>query len=104
MTDNQLVEKIAELCHDQWSGWMKYFLGKCHYDSNGNIVIHRDYVDSLKLQINAKYKELSEIDKDKDRREGNRFLDIFNKYIESKNEESMLSEYGPDYMKIIGLK
>lgn len=102
--DDKLREMIADLCHTQWSGWMKYLLSKCHYDSDGNIVIHRDYIDNLKVQMNTRYRELSEIDKNKDRLEASKFLAIFNGYIDCKNEEAMLSEYGPEYMKKIGLK
>jgi len=103
MTEEQLLERIAELCHKQWSDWMKYFLNKCHYDSNGDIVVHREYISNLELQINADYKELSEIDKEKDRREANKFLSIFREYNDKEDEESLLSEYGPDWARHIGL-
>lgn len=30
--NDKLREKLAELCHKQWSGWMEYLFSKCEGD------------------------------------------------------------------------
>jgi len=69
---NALKEKLAELCHRQWAGWMTHLFSKCTTDESGNIVIPKGYVDNLKKQMTTSYADLSEAEKDSDRREADR--------------------------------
>ena len=75
-------EKIAELCHKQWSGWMKYLFSKCYpergqFDINtGNLVIPAWAVKRWKRQMETPYSKLSEEEKNSDRNESEKFIKL----------------------------
>jgi hypothetical protein len=73
----ELRERLADLAHQQWSGWMEHFLSKCDEAyGDGSIYIPREYVENLQRLINISYSELSEEEKDSDRAEADRVLAI----------------------------
>lgn len=75
-------EQLAELCHDQWSGWMEYLFSKCineygQFDKEtGNLVIPQWAVERWTRQMNTPYDRLSEGEKESDRREADRFISL----------------------------
>jgi hypothetical protein len=72
---NDIREQLAELAHQQWSDWMRYFLGKCER-ADGSFAIPYDYHRNLKRQIDAAYADLSEHEKNADREEADKVLAI----------------------------
>ena len=72
-------EKVANLCHDQWSGWMRYiFDPNCSkQNADGSITIAPWAVDRWKRQMKTAYADLSKEEKDSDRREADKFIGIF---------------------------
>jgi hypothetical protein len=90
MTEEQILEKFAAMCHEQWSGWTKWIFEKCdeNKDLYGHVkgllaikesVIPKNFEERWKMQMTTDYKDLSEEDKEKDRREARKFLDILKK-------------------------
>jgi hypothetical protein len=71
-----LREQLAELAHEQWSGWMRYFFSQCDEDSDESIYVSREYVRNLRQLMDTSYSELSEAEKDSDRAEADRVLQI----------------------------
>lgn len=74
----KLREKLAELAHDQWSGWIKYMFGKCdQLDKDSEALLIPEWA-VLRWQRQAKtpYNELSDKEKDSDRTEADKFLDL----------------------------
>lgn len=69
-------EKLAELCHDQWSTWMQYLFSKCTKNDLGEVVIPKWAVEQWTRQMNTKYKDLSYEEKESDRREAVKFLNF----------------------------
>lgn len=69
-------EKLAALCHEQWSGWMKYMFSKSKLSSAGCIIIPKDLVDRWCKQMNTPYKKLSEEEKNSDRAEADKFIKL----------------------------
>ncbi len=83
-------EELAELCHSQWSGWMKYLFSKCseieimhHFLDDENKLRTREESYMIipewgqkrwKRQTELSYKELSEEEKNSDRFEADKFL------------------------------
>lgn len=100
--DKKLREQLAELCHEQWSEWMKYLFSKTFYDmgsldkvdkDNGNLFIPKKYVKRWKRQANTVYEDLPENEKESDRKEADRFMNIMKKDNKhSYNEEYELFE------------
>ncbi len=71
-----IKEKLANLCHEQWSGWMKYLFSKGTFLPDGNFVIPKWAVDRWQRQMNTTYLDLSEDEKDSDRNEAQIFIDL----------------------------
>lgn len=75
-----LKEELAEYAHDAWSGWMKYLFEKSIQNKDGTVIISKWAVERWTKQMNTKYVELSEKEKDSDRDEAVRMIEIFNNY------------------------
>ena len=78
-------EDLAEYCHDeQWSGWMKYLFEKTIEITGGHIVIPKWAVERWTRQMNTKYKDLPDEEKESDIKEAEA---IINKYsVHERNE------------------
>lgn len=73
-TDAELREVLAALAHEQWSGWMRYLFGKCSYTDMGDAVIPKSSVLHWQRQVGTPYADLSEAEKESDRKEADRVL------------------------------
>lgn len=83
-TETELLrEKLAALAHNQWSGWMKYLFEKCEdmeYRGPGVservCVIPAWAVERWKRQLGTPYDALPEEEKESDRKEADRVLEV----------------------------
>jgi hypothetical protein len=75
-----LREKLAELAHDQWVGWMEYLFYKSK-QVDGCVVIPAWANERWRRQVATRYADLSEEEKDSDRSEADKFLAVFNAQI-----------------------
>ena len=84
---DELFEKLADIEHQRWSDWQRYFHSKCiKYDSYldyGDMVIPREVWDKAERQINTDYKDLSEAEKNSDRKQVMRYWDLIKPTIKS---------------------
>lgn len=69
-------ERLAEYAHKQWSGWMEYLFSKCVLKADGTAIIPAWAVDRWKRQIDTAYDNLSEQEKESDRKEAEGMLEI----------------------------
>ena len=76
-------EKLAELCHEQWADWMEYLFEKSipykpgevqNYE--GAVIIPKWAVDRWQRQMDTYYKDLSDSEKESDRKEADKFLHV----------------------------
>jgi hypothetical protein len=102
----KLKEEISDLIHQQWSHWTKYILDrnrgdKSHFDQlnwNEKIYVFTDKeINRWNKQIITDYKDLSEEDKDKDRKFADNYISVFEKYLKPK-EMLVHSNYIADFM------
>jgi hypothetical protein len=56
----ELREKLAELAHEQWSGWMRYLFSFNTLNGNGSYTIPAELVERWKRQMETAYSELPE--------------------------------------------
>lgn len=68
-----LREQLADLAHEQWSGWMRHMFSRFIETPEGPVPSPSDYVRWTR-QMNTPYVELSEAEKDSDRQEADRVL------------------------------
>ena len=68
-------EKLADLCHRQWSGWMAYLFSKGLFFEDGTWIMPEWAVERWVRQMNTPYEELSEEEKENDRKEADKFIE-----------------------------
>lgn len=78
--NEDLIEKIADFMHDQWSHWEKYkwSLKTDYSDNNNEITIYWKSLDyeRWRRQMNTPYSELSEKEKDSDREWARKLIEL----------------------------
>ena len=78
--DILIREELADLCHKQWGGWMEYLFSKCFAENGqfdretGSLVIPEWAVKRWKRQMETTYANLTEEEKESDRKEADRFI------------------------------
>ena len=84
--DPEPVEEVAELAHNVWARWMRYMFDQGHFDSVNHpgmkmnaLVCPVEVWERWKRQMNASYSDLSEREKDSDRRIAAEYLDCIRK-------------------------
>lgn len=70
-------EKLASLCHDQWSGWMKYLFSKGQFNKDGTFTIPKWAVERWVMQMGYPYLLLSKEEKESDRKEADKFIALW---------------------------
>ncbi len=77
-------ERLAELCHKQWSGWMDYLFSKGTFDfPGGTWTMPQWAVERWRRQAMTPYAELSQEERDSDGKEADRFIALLS---QSKSE------------------
>jgi len=74
-------EELANLCHEQWSGWMIYLFQFGVTNPDGSFTIDAEKVERWKRQAWTNYYNLSEIERESDRIEAEKFLELFKKFF-----------------------
>lgn len=102
MNNDVLRERVAALIHLQWRLYMGYHLNKFK-KIDGRLSISEEYWTALRDQIGKTYQELSEPEKELDRIEADKVIALFEAEDILSSEAALASEYGPDWLKIIGI-
>lgn len=76
MGNEQLKEKLADLCHDQWAGWMRYMFSKAPLNDDGTWTMPSSLVERWQRQMSTPYSELSGPEQDSDRNEAAKFIEV----------------------------
>lgn len=69
-------EKLAELAHKQWSGWMRYLFGTGTFNEDGTWTMPAWAARRWREQMETPYSQLTEREKESDRKEADRFLNV----------------------------
>lgn len=86
LNDPHLLEKLAAQEHDRWAHWMEYLFSCCSWSgvpSGVAAVIPPAKVEHWQRQIDTKYADLSEKEKESDRVEARKTLALL---VEEKNK------------------
>ncbi len=73
---DDLRERLADLCHSQWSNWMKYLFTKGEFNDDGSFTIDFENVLRWLRQSETLYKDLSNTEQESDRKEADKFLKV----------------------------
>ena len=80
MTEQELIEQLADKEHASWANWMNYLFSKCVHGTFGSVAIPLVLVEQWTRQANTPYAELSEREKQSDREEVKHILPIIEAY------------------------
>jgi hypothetical protein len=75
---SELIEQLAAIEHQRWADWQGYFFSKLQRTEAGDLIVPAGYVAALQKLIDTPYAELSEEQKENDRREVRRYLHLIN--------------------------
>lgn len=73
-------ERLAALAHAQWSGWMEYLFDKCQMNEDGTATIPAWAVERWQRQMRTPYAELPEDEKESDRAEADKVLEVLQEW------------------------
>ena len=77
-----LIEALADLEHDRWSRWHRYMITKCRplgTFAKLDMVIPEESVSRWNRQVLTEYKDLSEPEKESDRKEARKTIALLEK-------------------------
>lgn len=75
-------EALAERIHEIWIHWMKHLFTQGVFHPDGSFTIKASAVDRWLTQNASLYGELSEKEKDSDRRQADKILKVLGKHRE----------------------
>jgi len=79
--NDNIIDKLASYEHNRWSRWQKYLFTKCIINKDGSYTIPKEFVDRWTRQMNTRYIDLSEQEKDSDKKEAIRILNCIKKEL-----------------------
>lgn len=73
-----MKEEIAEVQHEIWSHWMRYFFSQCQSNKDGSVTVPSDKVERWKRQMETNYSNLTDKEKISDLEQADKVLKIIN--------------------------
>lgn len=70
----ELLEKLATIEHERWAHWQQYMHDQCEVADDGSLVIPAELAQRWQTQIDTRYADLSEKERDSDREQVRRYL------------------------------
>jgi hypothetical protein len=84
----ELMEKLSAIEHERWADWQRYVFSKCEVLIDGSTMIPRWAVEQWTRQINTPYGQLTESEKESDRREVRRYLPLIQAKLTAAEEKT----------------
>jgi len=71
-----IIEDLADQEHDSWARWMEHLFNKSEKNKDGTVTIPKDKVDRWERQMKTDYDDLSNKEKESDKKEVRKFIKI----------------------------
>ncbi len=84
MSEQELIEQLADKEHASWSHWMDYLFSKCKSTVEGDVIIPCDLAWRWSQQADTSYADLTEQEKQSDRDEVVHILPIIKEFYHEK--------------------
>ena len=90
MLDKKTTEKLADIEHQRWADWQKYLHSRGIEDKQGEgyLCLPMGLVKHWERQIKTPYSELSESEKESDRKQVRRYLPIIEAELSTQKAKS----------------
>lgn len=72
----KFVEKGANIEHIRWAKWQEYVFSICKLNKDGTAIIPKWAIDQWTRQINTNYADLSDSEKESDKKEVRSYIPI----------------------------
>ena len=82
MSEEELIEQLADREHASWAHWMHYLFSMCIHHPDGRLTIPGHLVVQWERQANTPYERLSEQEKQSDRDEVAHIMPIIGEYMQ----------------------
>lgn len=76
-----MIEELSDLEHESWSSWMQHLFSKGKFNEDGTFTINKESVKRWVRQMNTQYEDLSEKEKESDRIEVRKFMNVIDFWI-----------------------
>jgi len=83
----EFIEKGADLEHDRWARWQKYLHSRLQKDNKGFYWLDDGLFEHWERQIDTPYSELSEKEKESDRKETRNYVPLLEKALSDQRKE-----------------
>lgn len=87
----EILEALAELEHDRWSHWMAWQFSKMTPNADGSYTLPAQWAARWMSQRHTHYKDLSETEKESDRREARLTLQLLESLYRAKFGKNSLA-------------
>lgn len=77
----ELLEALATVEHERWAHWQRYLHSKCIPGDDGSLTIPADLVERWTVQITTPYDGLSEVEKESDRDQVRKTLEVIRAFL-----------------------
>ena len=81
---SKLIEQLADIEHQRWAKWQKWVHEVSTKNDDGSLTIPKDKVERWERQISTPYAELTEEEKESDRKQVREYLPIVEEEINNK--------------------
>jgi hypothetical protein len=71
-----LLEQLASIEHERWSHWQRYLHSKCIRQPDGSLLMPADLVERWQKQVETKYTDLGDQEKESDREQVRKYLPV----------------------------
>ena len=86
--DEKLFEDLAAIEHERWADWQRYLHNQCNFNENrAHWYIPMNLFARWERQIETDYEDLTEKEKDSDRKQVRRYDELIKKFIHEIIEE-----------------
>jgi hypothetical protein len=86
--EREFVEAGAALEHERWARWQAYLFSRCIRNTDGSMTMSREDVEHWQRQIETPYSQLSETEKESDRKESRSYLSLVRAAISRANKKA----------------
>jgi len=86
--EQEFVETGAALEHERWARWQAYVFSRCLRNPDGSMTMSREDVERWRKQIETPYGQLSETEKESDRKESRSYLPLVQAAISRVNRKA----------------
>jgi hypothetical protein len=83
-----LVEELSAIEHERWSHWQRYLHNKGFLQPDGSLVLPVDLVEHWDKQMNTKYENLSDREKESDREQVRKYLPLIASALTARSKRS----------------